>query len=68
MYQQLQMIFWENVCRTKAFRANLEKFKQSIICTPKMLLSPTPIVVADTEKYLSCQATARYTVSVMPIK
>jgi len=37
-YQLLQKICGENVCRTKAFRANMEKFGQSIIFIPKCCL------------------------------
>jgi len=34
-YQELQKICREKVCRIKVFWANLEKFRQNIICTPK---------------------------------
>ena len=42
MYQQLQKI--GDVHRIKVFRSNLEKFKQNILCNPKNLPAPTPML------------------------
>jgi len=41
MYQQLQKICREKICRIKVFRTNLRKLGKSILCTPKDLPVPT---------------------------
>ena len=43
MYQQLQKICRENVCRIKVFRVNLGKYGRNILFTPKQLPTPTPV-------------------------
>jgi len=45
MYQQLQKICREKVCRIKVFRELLEKIGHNILCTPQKLPGPTPLSV-----------------------
>jgi len=48
MYQQLQNIRREKVCRIKVFRENLGKFSQKIFCTPPKL--PAHIAISGVDK------------------